>query len=105
MQQTDPRYVVFQLDLYWAVTGGADPVDMIRRYGKRIKLFHVKDRGAGGRIEIVGEGDIDFRRIFRAAGSRIDYFAVEHDPRFGDVTFDRFEAAQKGFMYLDRVRF
>ena len=87
------------------MTGGADPVDVIRRYGNRIKLFHVKDRGAGGRIEIVGEGDIDFRRIFRAAGSRIDYYVVEHDPRFGDATFDPFEAAQKGFTYLDRVRF
>ena len=87
------------------MTGGADPVDLIRRYGNRIKLFHVKDRGVGGRIEIVGEGDIDFRRIFRAAGGRIDYYAVEHDPRFGDATFDPFEAAQKGFTYLDQVRF
>jgi sugar phosphate isomerase/epimerase len=104
MEHTDPRYVVFQLDLYWAVTGGADPVEVIRRYGHRIKLFHVKDRGVGGRIEIVGEGSIDFPRIFRAAGGGIDYYAVEHDPP-GDRSFDPFEAAQKGFTYLDRLRF
>jgi sugar phosphate isomerase/epimerase len=105
MAYTDPRDVVFQLDLYWAVTGGADPVELIERYGNRIQLFHVKDRGVGGRIEIVGEGDIDFPSIFAAAGGSTRYYVVEHDPRFGDPSFDPFEAAQKGFDYLDCVTF
>ena len=30
---------------------------------------------------------------------------VEHDPRFGDPTFDPFEAAEAGFNYLDCVTF
>jgi sugar phosphate isomerase/epimerase len=105
---TDPRNVVFQLDLYWAVNGGADPIDVIERYGNRIQLFHVKDMAAGpfpGRIEIVGEGVIDFPTIFDAAGGSTRYYVVEHDPRFGDPTFDPFEAAQKGFDYLDCVTF
>ena len=79
---------------------------MIERYGNRIKLFHVKDMAAGpfpGRIEIVGEGIIDFPAIFEAAGGSTKYYVVEHDPRFGDPTFDPFEAAQKGFDYLDCV--
>ena len=33
------------------------------------------------------------------------YYVVEHDPRFGDPTFDPFEAAQKGFDYLSCVTF
>ena len=74
MANTDPRNVVFQLDLYWATNGGGldNPVDVIERYGNRIKLFHVKDMAAGpfpGRIEIVGEGIIDFPAIFAAAGA------------------------------------
>ena len=84
------------------------PIDVIERYGNRIKLFHVKDMAAGpfpGRIEIVGQGIIDFPSIFRAAGGSTKYYVVEHDPRFGDPTFDPFEAAQVGFDYLDRVRF
>jgi len=110
MAYTDPRNVVFQLDLYWATNGGgiANPVDVIERYGNRIKLFHVKDMAAGpfpGRIEIVGQGIIDFPSIFRAAGGSTKYYVVEHDPRFGDPTFDPFAAAQQGFDYLDRVRF
>jgi sugar phosphate isomerase/epimerase len=110
MQYTDPRNVAFQLDLYWATNGGGldNPLDVLERYGNRIKLFHVKDMAAGtfpGRIEIVGEGIIDFPTIFKAAGGSIKYYVVEHDPRFGDPTFDPFEAAQKGFDYLSRVKF
>ena len=109
-QYTDYGKVVFQLDLYWVTNGGADPVKVLKRYGKRIQLFHVKDMAAGpfpGPIEIVGEGIIDFPKIFRTAKktSDIRYYVVEHDPRFGDPTFDPFEAAEKGFDYLDRVKF
>ena len=109
MEHTDKKNVVFQLDLYWATNGGGigNPIEVLERYGKRIKLFHVKDMAAGafpGRIEIVGEGIIDFPEIFDAA-KRIKYYVVEHDPRFEDPSFDPFEAAEKGFDYLDRVRF
>ena len=110
MQYTDPRNVAFQLDLYWATNGGGldNPLDVLERYGNRIQLFHVKDMAAGpfpGRIEIVGEGIIDFPEIFAASTGQIRYYVVEHDPRFGDPTFDPFEAAQKGFDYLSRVKF
>lgn len=110
MAYTEPKNVVLQLDLYWATNGGGvdNPIAVIERYGNRIKLFHVKDMAAGpfpGRIEVVGDGIIDFPPIFRAAGGSTKYYVVEHDPRFGDPTFDPFEAAQEGFDYLDRVRF
>jgi sugar phosphate isomerase/epimerase len=110
MRNTAKKNVVFQLDIYWATNGGglSNPIDVIKRYGNRIKLFHVKDMGTGpfpGPIEIVGEGIINFPKIFRAAGGSTKYYVVEHDPRFGDPTFDPFEAAQKGFDYLDHVRF
>ncbi|MDQ4138756.1 MAG: sugar phosphate isomerase/epimerase [Actinomycetota bacterium] len=107
MQYTDRKNVVFQLDLYWATFAGADPVELLEQYGHRIRLFHVKDLNEelGRRIEIVGRGDIDFPSIFAAADGRIRYFVVEHDPRFGDPTFDPFVAAQEGFAYLDCVTY
>ncbi len=102
MQHTEPMNVVFQLDLYWATFAGADPVQLIEEYGNRIRLFHVKDLNPtlNNRIEIVGRGNIDFPSIFAAAGGSTRYFVVEHDPRFGDPTFNPFEAAQEGFAYL-----
>ena len=107
---TDPKNVVFQLDIYWATNGGGigNPVDVLERYGDRIQLFHVKDMAAGpfpGPIEIVGEGIIDFPEVFAASQGPVRSYVVEHDPRFGDPTFDPFEAAQKGIDYLDCVTY
>jgi sugar phosphate isomerase/epimerase len=108
---TDPRNVVFQVDLYWATLGLGDPAlveDLLQRYGDRIELFHVKDMAPPpytGRIEIVGEGILPFPEYFASTPGPVKYYVVEHDPRFGDPTFDPFEAAQKGFDYLDCVAF
>lgn len=103
---TSKRSVAFQLDLYWAVQAGQDPVALLKTYGKRIQFFHVKDRRASdGRIEIVGRGSIDFPTIFAASKRQIRVYTVEHDPRFGDTTFNPFEAAQVGFRYLSTVKF
>jgi sugar phosphate isomerase/epimerase len=121
VEYTDPRNVVFQVDLYWAVRGlgvtaGATSVDaaddlaadLLERLGNRVQLAHVKDMATGtfpGRIEIVGEGGIDFPSLFDATHRPLRYYVVEHDPRFGDPTFDPFEAAEAGFEYLSCVRF
>ena len=77
---TDPRNVVFQVDLYWSTRGlgvasGATSVDeaddlsadLLRQLRNRVQLAHVKDMATGtfpGRIEIVGEGGIDFPALF-----------------------------------------
>ena len=102
MQHTQKKNVVSQLDLYWVSYAGLDPVDVIEEYGNRIQLFHVKDLNPqlNRRIEIVGRGNIDFPSIFAAGGGSTRYFVVEHDPRFGDPTFDPFEAAEEGLAYL-----
>jgi sugar phosphate isomerase/epimerase len=106
MANTSKKNVKFQLDLYWAVQAGQDPVALLKQYGKRIQYFHVKDRRqSDGRIEIVGRGHIDFPKIFAASKGQIRYYTVEHDPRFGDATFNPFEAAQVGFQYLSTVKF
>lgn len=59
---TDPNNVMFELDVYWAVKGGVDPVDYINKYAGRIPLLHIKDETAIGR-----SGTIDFKSIFDAA--------------------------------------
>jgi sugar phosphate isomerase/epimerase len=121
VEHTDRRNVVFQVDLHWATRGlgvaagvtsvdAADDLtaDLVERLRNRVQLFHVKDMATGtfpGRIEILGEGGIDFPEIFDEAERHIRYYVVEHDPRFGDPTFDPFEAAEKGFDYLDCVKF
>ena len=81
---------------------------LVRRLGNRAQLFHVKDMATGafpGRIEIVGAGGIDFPSIFASSTGPVKYYVIEHDPRFGDRSFDPFQAARAGFAYLSCVTY
>jgi sugar phosphate isomerase/epimerase len=101
LTETDQRFVNFELDLYWIVAGGYDPVPYFERFPGRFPVFHVKDRAANGSFEDLGRGTIDFPRIFaRYAQSGIREYVVEHDqPPVALVT------ATRGHDYLVNVRF
>ena len=45
LEETDPDYVNFEFDSYWFTEGGADAKLWMRRLGKRMKLWHINDRG------------------------------------------------------------
>lgn len=76
-ESTNPHLVKFQVDIYWVVTGGADPVALIEEYDNRVVTLHVKDRAADGSFADVGEGTIDFAEIFDTRPFR--YYFVEND--------------------------
>ena len=42
-ENTDPEYVKFELDTFWTMRAGLNPVEVIRKFGKRIRLLHQKD--------------------------------------------------------------
>ncbi|HEX6060386.1 MAG TPA: sugar phosphate isomerase/epimerase, partial [Gemmatimonadaceae bacterium] len=83
LADTDPSLVKMELDLYWATVGGQDPVAMFERHPGRFPLWHVKDaRGSGSTREqtAVGEGTIDFRRIFdHGSQAGVQHMFVEAD--------------------------
>ena len=83
LRETDPALVAMELDLYWAVRGGQDPVAMFARDPGRYRLFHVKDmadRAGSQGMAPVGEGELDFAAIFaRAAEAGVEHYFVEHD--------------------------
>ena len=70
-----------ELDLAWATKGGKDPVELFKQQPGRFPLWHVKDLDAKRETVLpVGEGTIDFKRIFDAAStSGMKHFFVEHD--------------------------
>lgn len=43
MDNTDPQYVSFELDTFWAMRGGMDPIEVMKTLGSRLKLVHQKD--------------------------------------------------------------
>ena len=57
---TDPENVFFEMDVYWAVVGGASPVEYMQKYPGRFELLHVKDKHEIGQSGMVG-----FDAIFR----------------------------------------
>ncbi|MGO9933090.1 MAG: TIM barrel protein [Steroidobacteraceae bacterium] len=82
LDATDPSLVYIELDLYWIVRAGQDPLRYFNRWPGRCKLIHVKDSlGAPDhRMTEVGSGIIDWPNLLagaRAAGA--EHFFVEQD--------------------------
>ena len=42
MRETNPKFVNFQMDVFWIVHPGQDPVKLLEKYGKRWQLMHLK---------------------------------------------------------------
>jgi sugar phosphate isomerase/epimerase len=80
LAECDPKQVRMELDLFWITKGGRDPLAYFAKWPGRFPLVHVKDMAGGGAMTNVGQGHIDWGRIFakrREAG--IEHFFVEHD--------------------------
>lgn len=87
LENCNPEYVNFQMDLYWMTKAGADPIAYFEKYPGRFKAWHVKDMDEQGRFAPVGEGTIDFERILaQKEKSGMEYYFVEQD-----MTFDGLE--------------
>ncbi len=87
LENCDPKYVNFQMDLYWMTKAGADPIAYFEKYPGRFKAWHVKDMDEQGRFAPVGKGTIDFKRILAHKElSGMQYYFVEQD-----MTFDGLE--------------
>ncbi|WP_052574254.1 sugar phosphate isomerase/epimerase family protein [Gemmatimonas aurantiaca] len=80
--QTDPAVMKLELDLYWAVKAGHDPLAIIARWPGRVVACHVKDAGPPPeRVMMdVGAGTIDFKSILtKGRASGLAHWFIEHD--------------------------
>jgi sugar phosphate isomerase/epimerase len=83
LEKLDPKYVNFQMDLYWVTKAGVDPVSVFEKYPGRFIIWHVKDMDDQGRFAPVGKGTIDFARILKHKKlSGMKYYIVEQDQVF-----------------------
>jgi sugar phosphate isomerase/epimerase len=91
ISRTDANLVCMEMDCYWIVQAGQDPVEMFKRLGGRIQLLHLKDRKAGfptsqdlneqaEHFAPVGAGTLDWKHILRAAEENgVRHMFVEQD--------------------------
>ena len=78
--QTDPKLVIFEVDLAWITAAGKDPVAYFRNYPGRFEVWHMKDLTPEKQDATLGEGIIDFKPILaeaRTAGMK--YWFLEQD--------------------------
>lgn len=45
LEKTNPEYVNFEFDSFWAVEAGCDAIECMEKLGSRMKLYHINDRG------------------------------------------------------------
>ncbi len=101
LRETDPELVGFELDLYWAVKGGADPRSLFAGHRRRFPALHVKDMAPNGDFADVGSGVLDFAAMFEKASSGgVKQWLVEHDS-----PADPFVTAQNSYTYLSKLRY
>jgi sugar phosphate isomerase/epimerase len=93
IKNTNPEYVSFEMDILWTYFGGGDPVALLKKYGNRFKLIHVKDlkKGTpkdltGGTDQnndvVLGTGEIDVAGVIREANKiGIKHFFIEDESK------------------------
>ena len=109
MKTTDPTLVSLELDVMWAHVAGADPVSVLRQYGNRIPLVHLKNVAPGVKPRFnenipsaafhdLSDGAVDIAAVIRAAKQAgVKHYFVEQDETPGDPI----ESLRKSFQYLE----
>jgi len=102
LHNTDPNLVKMEMDLYWIVNAGADPLAYFSRYPGRFPLVHVKGRAKNGDItEVKADNSIDWKAIFaQSEKAGIKHYFVEQDK-----SSSPFDSIRTSFNYLHDLRF
>lgn len=85
MNNTDKDLVKLELDLYWVVRAGLNPVDLFKKQPGRFHLWHVKDMNKADKTQNteVGNGSVDFKTIFANAKlSGVKHYMMEQENNY-----------------------
>ena len=110
LKETKPEFVSYEMDVFWIVHPGQNPVSLLRKYGSRFELMHVKDMRRGtptglltGKSDVnndvaLGTGLMDWPAILSAAQQvGVKYYFIE------DESATSAEQIPVSLKYLERV--
>ncbi len=102
LNETDPTLVTFELDVYWAVFAGQDPVALFAEHPNRFPLLHLKDMDGGPKRHSteVGNGIINIDSILSHPLSGAEHFFVEQE----HFSSSSMESAEVSFSNLRSLR-
>ncbi|WP_461104199.1 sugar phosphate isomerase/epimerase family protein [Spirosoma koreense] len=90
-ENLDPKYVNFEMDIFWVKAPGYDPVAILQKYPKRFPLMHLKDRKPGtpdsntGHSDVesnvvLGQGDVGVAAVMKQARkSGVKHYFIEDE--------------------------
>jgi len=92
----------FEMDIYWVIRSGEDPIKWFETYPDRFKLIHIKDidKANPALNTEIGTGSIDFKPILRKArNSGVKYYIMEQE----NFKIDPFVSIEKSISYLREI--
>jgi sugar phosphate isomerase/epimerase len=101
LERCEPRYVAFEMDLYWITQGGQDPLAYFARWPGRFPMVHVKDSTGPPSHQMVdvGAGSIPWKTVFaRREQAGIRHYFIEHD-----APPDPLASVRRSYEYLRRL--
>lgn len=87
LKELDPKKVGMEMDIYWVVNAGHDPLKYFEKYPGRFEQWHVKDMDKTDRERNadIGTGSIDWKAIFaKAKQSGLKHFYIEQESYPGE---------------------
>src|SRR4029078_10306949 len=87
LKELDPKKVGMELDLYWIIKAGQDPVKYFNAYPGRFEQWHIKDMSKDDNTKNanVGTGSINFKDLLtHAKQAGLKHWYVEYDTFPGD---------------------
>lgn len=102
LDETDPKLVDFEMDLYWVVRANKDPLKYFKDHPGRFTLWHVKDMRKSNKTlnTEVGNGSIDFKPLFENATlAGLKYPIMEQE----NFEIDPFESIKKSALEMQRI--
>lgn len=100
-ENTDPNLVSVQLDVCWAVVGGADPVKYLEKYKDRALTVHLKEVKTISPYEgtAIGQGMVDFAGIYNLLGDSCDYIVEQEG-----IAMDTWEGLAMSVEFLKDIK-
>jgi sugar phosphate isomerase/epimerase len=109
---TNPKYVTFEMDIFWIVHPGQNPVKLLEKYGTRWELMHLKDMKKGTQTGLLtggsdvnndvalGTGQITLPAILRAAKlNHVKWYFIEDESPVSE------KQIPESLKFLEDVRF
>lgn len=90
--------VILELDVFWIAYAGVDPVEYIKKWGKRVELIHIKQIDENKANVDAADGIIDMKKI-KDAATYATHFVLEHEEYDKPV----WDAIRNDFEYLNRI--